>query len=161
MDVIIIFIAKYFILIPIIAAIFVAWRFKNRKDILKFILVVLVGGILSLILAKFASMLWYNPRPFVVGHFSPLIPHAADNGFPSDHVLLASFLGWTILRYSKKTGIGVLVVAALIGISRIMAGVHHPADIVGGFVVSGVAVGLIVCVMYLIERRKKVRSDVV
>ena len=161
MDVIIIFIAKYFILIPIIAAIFVAWRLKNRKDILKFILVVLVGGILSLILAKFASMLWYNPRPFVVGHFSPLIPHAADNGFPSDHVLLASFLGWTILRYSKKIGIGVLVAAAIIGISRVMAGVHHPADIIGSFVVSGVAVGLIVCVMYLIERRKKVRSDVV
>ncbi|HRN97244.1 MAG TPA: phosphatase PAP2 family protein [Candidatus Saccharibacteria bacterium] len=153
MDIFIIFIAKYFIVIPIIAAIFVAWRFKNRKDILKFILVVLVGGILSLILAKVASMLWYNPRPFVVGNFTPLIPHAADNGFPSDHVLLASFLGWTILRYSKKIGIGVLVVAAIIGISRVMAGVHHPIDVIGSFVVSGLVVGLMVLAEYLIKRR--------
>lgn len=153
MDIFIIFIAKYFIVIPIIAAIFVAWRFKNRKDILKFILVVLVGGILSLILAKVASMLWYNPRPFVVGNFTPLIPHAADNGFPSDHVLLASFLGWTILRYSKKIGIGVLVVAAVIGISRVMAGVHHPIDVIGSFVVSGLVVGLMVLAEYLIKRR--------
>lgn len=153
MDIFIIFIAKYFIVIPIIATIFVAWRFKNKKDILKFILVVLVGGILSLILAKVASMLWYNPRPFVVGNFTPLIPHAADNGFPSDHVLLASFLGWTILRYSKKIGIGVLVVAAIIGISRVMAGVHHPIDVIGSFVVSGLVVGLMVLAEYLIKRR--------
>ncbi|HRN90621.1 MAG TPA: phosphatase PAP2 family protein [Candidatus Saccharibacteria bacterium] len=153
MDIFIIFVAKYFIVIPIIATIFVAWRFKNRKDILKFILVVLVGGILSLILAKVASMLWYNPRPFVVGNFTPLIPHAADNGFPSDHVLLASFLGWTILRYSKKIGIGVLVVAAIIGISRVMAGVHHPIDVIGSFVVSGLVVGLMVLAEYLIKRR--------
>lgn len=153
MDIFIIFIAKYFIVIPIIATIFVAWRFKNRKDILKFILVVLVGGILSLILAKVTSMLWYNPRPFVVGNFTPLIPHAADNGFPSDHVLLASFLGWTILRYSKKIGIGVLVVAAIIGISRVMAGVHHPIDVIGSFVVSGLVVGLMVLAEYLIKRR--------
>src|SRR3989442_12390590 len=28
-----------------------------------------------------------DPRPFVVGHFSPLLPHKPNNGVPSHHVL--------------------------------------------------------------------------
>ena len=56
-------------------------------------------GVIALILGH----LYYNPRPFVVGNFTPLISHSVDNGFPSDHVLLASAIASILYFFSKKT----------------------------------------------------------
>lgn len=129
------FVAKYFIILPVIAILFVFWRLP-RAEKLPFIELVIGGAIISVILAKIGSHLISDPRPFVQGHFTPLIKHAADNGFPSDHTLLASFLGFAI--YTKRHVLGklMLVVALLIGLSRMAAGVHHSWDILGAFVCS-------------------------
>ena len=53
---------------------------------------VLPLGVISLpltyVLGVIARSLYFNPRPFMVSGVEPLISHAADNGFPSDHTLL-------------------------------------------------------------------------
>ena len=43
-----------------------------------------------------------TPRPFVVQHVAPLFPRDADNGFPSDHTLLATFFAVCVFFYSRK-----------------------------------------------------------
>src|SRR6185437_16083076 len=98
-----------------------------------------------------------DPRPFVVGHFTPLLPHANDNGFPSDHTLLASFLGYAALRYSRWIGIAALVAAATIGLARVAAGIHHLEDIIGSFVITGVATLVVLLLIKLATNRE--RSD--
>ena len=85
----IIFSAKYLYLLVI--AITVLFFIKQPRDIQKQLL---IFGIITLpaayIIAKLAGFLYYDPRPFIQGGFTPLIPHAADNGFPSDHALLSA-----------------------------------------------------------------------
>lgn len=88
------------------------------------------------LVAKIGSWLYVDPRPFVVGHFTPLIPHTLDNGFPSDHTLLVSALAAVIFPLDKKVSAIVWVLAALVGASRVYAGVHHPIDILGSLAIS-------------------------
>lgn len=134
---IIIIVAKYFVVLPLIGVGIVALQLKGRERY-EFIGVVVGGGILSLLISRLSSHMYHDPRPFVVGHFKPLIPHGNDNGFPSDHTLISSFFGFTTLYYSRKYGTVLLVLAALIGWSRVAAGVHHLTDVVGSFVIAAI-----------------------
>jgi len=73
-------------------------------------------------------------------HLLPLIPHAADNGFPSDHALLAAFLAFTMFLYSRRASLLLLIIAVLIGWARVATHIHSPIDIVGSFVIAGLSV---------------------
>jgi len=39
------------------------------------------------------GLVWFEPRPFMVGIGHTWLDHLADNGFPSDHATLAWSLG--------------------------------------------------------------------
>ena len=154
MNTIAIITAKYAIILPVIVAAIVFWQLKTKQKRTEFVIFLLVGGIVSILLAKVGSAFITDPRPFVEGHFTPLIAHAADNGFPSDHTLLASFIGWVVLYYSRKWGVAALIIAVLIGLSRVYVGVHHLEDIIGSFVISGVST-LLVGYGITVWRKKK------
>ncbi len=134
MNTLIIFTAKYLVFVS--AAIAAFYFFKQprqkQKEVLIFAVVLLP---LSYIVAKIISHFYFDPRPFVVGHFTPLIPHAADNGFPSDHTLLGTAIAFAIFHFNKKTGLFLFFLAILVGIARVLAGAHHFADIMGSILV--------------------------
>lgn len=90
---------------------------------------------LSFILAKVLSFFFYNPRPFVSEKITPLILHAADNGFPSDHTLLSSALAAIVFSFNQKVGSLLWILSLLVGFSRVLAGVHHALDIAGSVMV--------------------------
>lgn len=142
MQQIVTFIAQYFLILSFIGAIYV-WFTLRGKERTRFLLIGIVGAILTYILAKIGGMFYYDTRPFVAGHFTPYFGHSLDNGFPSDHTLLSSFLGFLVLRYNKKWGWALLVLALLIGLSRVVAGVHHLQDIIGSFIFAGLAVWIV------------------
>lgn len=136
MDTLIIFNAKYLIYILIvIAAVYIFIQDKQRRrNILIFTMITLP---LSYVVAKIASLLYYDPLPFVTENFMPLIPQDAGNGFPSDHTLLSGAIAAAIFPFSKKTGAFFFILAIIIGFSRVLAGVHHTVDIIGSlFIVS-------------------------
>jgi undecaprenyl-diphosphatase len=133
------FIAKYFIILALLGALAVWLRLKNKQK-LEAVAVLIVGGIITYALAKIGGHFFYDTRPFVAGHFTPYFSHGADNGFPSDHTLLAGLLAWTAFCYRKRAGVALLVLAAIIGLSRVIAGVHHLADIVGSLIFSAIGV---------------------
>jgi undecaprenyl-diphosphatase len=134
MNTIIIICAKYLIIIPIIAVIiwFIRLPRHEKKQAFFFGLITLP---LAYIFAKIAGHFYFDARPFVVGNFTPLIPHAADNGFPSDHTLLAGALAASVMCSSRKFSIALWIIAILIGISRVAAGIHHWGDIAGSIVI--------------------------
>ena len=58
-------------------------------------------------------------------------------GFPSGHAAVATVLAFTAFRYlPKKTHKPIIVLALLVGISRLFMGVHFPMDLLGGFAVG-------------------------
>lgn len=135
----VILIAKDFIVLPVLIAAYVWLRLESHAK-RRFLILVVGGAIGSVLLAKIGSKLFYDPRPFVAGHFQPYFSHSADNGFPSDHTLLASFLAFVTLRFSRFWGGIALAIAILIGLTRVVAGVHHLVDILGSIICAGLAV---------------------
>jgi len=129
MDILIVFIAKYLIFVS--AAIAVVFFLKQprekKKEILTFAAMLLP---VSYIVAKIAGYFYFSPRPFAVGNFTPLISHAADSGFPSDHTLLGAAIAMAIFHFNKKLGLFLFFLAIFVGLARVLAGVHHSMDIV-------------------------------
>lgn len=91
---------------------------------------------LTYLVGLLAGRAYTNPRPFVSAHITPLFSHAADNGFPSDHVLLTGALAGIIFCYNRKLGIVLYALALVVGASRVASGVHHWSDIFGALAIT-------------------------
>lgn len=148
MNTFMIVVAKYFFLIPVLMPIVYA-LFQPRAVQKRMLLLAVIILPLSYIVAKIGSHLYFDPRPFVVMHVHPLIPHAPDNGFPSDHELISAAFASILFVFNKKWGIAAFILAVFVGYSRVYTLVHHPLDIVGSFVISIV---VMVAVVYGLRR---------
>ena len=73
----------------------------------------------------------HRPRPFISHHVLQLVPESGYS-FPSRHATLFFALALLMYSYNKKAGILFFIGAILIGIGRVMVGVHYPGDILGG-----------------------------
>ena len=135
LNTLIIFGAQYLYLVIIIAALVYLWR-QPKELRWKIALMAVLALPLTYIVAKIISNFYYDPRPFVVGQFTPLLPHGADNGFPSDHTLLSSAVAAVIFFFHRKLGLWLFAVAFAVGASRVFAGIHHFADIFGSMVIA-------------------------
>ena len=114
-------------------------KFK-QKEILLFACICLP---LIYIASRGISLLYYNPRPFVVEHFKPLIAHKTTNGFPSHHVLLTSALAAIIFIFNRRLSVILWILVLFIGVSRMYVGVHHLIDVVGGMLIAVMIVGIV------------------
>ncbi len=138
MDVLIVMGAKYlFVAAPLLVVFVMAVLPPSRRPLLTRGVMALA---LAIALAKGGGTLYNEPRPFVVRHVAPLIPHEADNGFPSDHTLLCAACAFLILPFSRPLGMAAAGVALLVGAARIAALIHSPLDILASFVFAAIAV---------------------
>ena len=134
MNTIIIFSAKYLYLFIVAIAAVLFWRLKEyRREIFIF---AAISFPLTYLTRLLAGSLYFNPRPFVVEHFIPLISHSADNGFPSDHTLLVSAIAMLFFYYRRRTSFVLWALAFVVGAARVMAGVHHSLDIAGSMLIA-------------------------
>ncbi len=148
MNEIIVFTATYVYFASI--AIFIGYFFYTKAlTRRKFLLLSLFSLPVSYLSGLLANLLYYDPRPFVVLHITPLFYHVADNGFPSDHALLMGTLAAIITVYNKWVGFILWVLAILVGISRVVASVHHTIDILASF---GIAIASTYIVWRLLKR---------
>ncbi len=152
MNLLIIFTAKYLFLVSgLIYVLFTFSLFKTNKNKFKsFILLSVISFPLIYLVAKLLGMIISDPRPFLITHTKPLIDSAIDNGFPSDHTLLTMALASIVFLYNRKLGIFLTVLALLVGIARVFAGVHHWLDIFGSICIAIAVAGT----TYFIARTK-------
>ena len=141
-----IFAAKYLSLAPIVilAVYFLVQPWPAKKRMARFALPALV---LTYVVWLIGNHIYVDPRPFVVGHFTPLVPHAPDNGFPSDHTLLVAALA-AIACYWNDTLGGILVALALIvAVARVYVGLHHPIDVIGSVAIAAIVTSAVFIVL--------------
>jgi len=94
------------------------------------------SGVLAWILAYALKYLFHTPRPFdAFSQVHSLIPESGY-AFPSGHATFFMALAFSIFFMHKRAGYWFIFFAILIGVARIMAGVHFPIDILGGFVLG-------------------------
>jgi len=142
MNTLIIFGAEYLYLVIVVLAIAYIWR--APKELQKRMIVCAIITLpVTYIVAKIASQFYYNARPFIVGDFIPLLPHTNDNGFPSDHTLLSSAIAMTLFFFYQKRGLFLFVVAFLVGLARVLVGIHHLSDIFGSMIIASLVAYII------------------
>lgn len=79
-----------------------------------------------------------RPRPFVTfTDLHILIPTPSEFSFPSGHTS-SSFAAAGVLysNLPKKVGIPAVILAGLIGLSRLYVGVHYPTDVIAGIIMG-------------------------
>lgn len=128
---------------------------KTRKIGLTSILALLVSLLINNIILK---NLVARVRPYeVIEGLVPLIRKPWDYSFPSGHTGSSFASAWVFYRrLPKRFGIPALVLAGLIGLSRLYLGVHYPTDVLFGMV-SGIGSGCIamLIVQAIIDKRAK------
>ena len=140
-DVLAIFIARDLIFLLAIGGLIV-FALATKKDQVKLAKLGALSAGLALLLSRLSSLIYFNPRPFVEQGITPLIAHAANNGFPSDHALLGLTLAGILFVHNKKLGACFFLVAVAIGASRVYLKIHSPEDIVGSFAIAILAVAV-------------------
>jgi undecaprenyl-diphosphatase len=102
----------------------------------------------------------------LVGRLRPVVPHpiafGTGNSFPSGHSLgsivcygaiLLVFLPAIPPKWRTTVRTAVIVLVALIGISRLMLGVHYLSDVIGGWALGIAWLGLTAYAFELIRRQ--------
>ncbi len=138
MNALIVVAAQYLIVAMALAAV-VCWALAPAPARRSMAIVAIVSGVLALVLTKVAGAMYYDPRPFLDPHIRPLFDHSPDNGFPSDHTVIATLIGLTVFRRSRRLGLALLGLAIVVGCARVAAHVHHALDIAAGVGVAGLA----------------------
>ena len=86
-------------------------------------------AILSLIRKKIN-----HPRPYETWDISPLLEKdSSGQSMPSRHVFSATIISMACLHSSLPVGLACLLFSALLGLVRVLGGVHYPKDVLVGY----------------------------
>jgi len=112
--------------------------FRILKQKWKEITLVFFSGIFAWSIATVLKIIFHTPRPYMaLENVIPLVDKT-DFSFPSGHATFFMALGVAIFLCHKKAGYYFIISALIIGIARIIVGVHFPVDILGGFFLGAV-----------------------
>ena len=111
------------------------WFTKNKENKIM-IICASIAFILAETMGKFAGLFHFNHQPFaVLSNTNQLIEKAVDNSFPSDHTILFFSFCMSFWLFKKGRWVIWILLAILVGVSRIWVGVHYPLDVlVGAFI---------------------------
>ncbi len=98
----------------------------------------------------------YRDRPFVVYDIVPLLEHSATKSFPSDHTGVSFAIATALTVLDRRHALWAYPLAFLIGLGRVFAGIHFPADVLAG-IVTGIGSALLVCAVIARLRLRGVR----
>ncbi len=88
-------------------------------------------------ISRIIKYFYFSPRPFVeLDNVKSLIIHGTNDSMPSGHTVLSSALAMITYIYNKNIGILFVIFAILIGLSRIIVGVHWPLDVLAGLLLG-------------------------
>ncbi len=124
------------------AAVFVK---SVRRDVYQTYARAFMAGLSALAVAKIMSLFYQEAaRPFAVSGALPKAAYLNNPGFPSDHALLAAtvtLVVWAVTG-NVRASLWLAGLSVAVGIGRVLALVHTPVDIAGGYAAAAIGVGL-------------------
>ena len=107
---------------------------KGKKVLLEGAAVVTFG----LLVNQLITIFYFHPRPYMMGLCKPLIPHAPETSFPSDHATLLFGAAFALLFRSgwQSKGALLLIISVIGAWGRVYTGLHFPFDMLGSFAVA-------------------------
>lgn len=93
-----------------------------------------ITGVVALLFAKAASLLYQGERPFETMGVAPGAAFLPNPGFPSDHALLVFVVACVVWASTKNLPLTAFVasMAIVVAWGRVAALVHTPLDVLGG-----------------------------
>lgn len=133
--------AQGLIVVPVISLYFL-WKLpepiSHKHGNQKAALMAVMSLFLALAIKSGVAFLWFRARPFLSHPDMVHLPiHVDPSSFPSGHTIIAFAIAIS-LQYSgvKKWASWLMFAAVLIGLGRVMAGVHYPSDVIGGILIA-------------------------
>ena len=103
------------------------------------LLVIPVG--VATIISEAISKFYLRQRPFaVMSDIKLLVPHSADGGMPSHHMVFMASAALMVYLSNKRLGVILIGLSLISGVARISAGIHYPSDVLAGILLAGATV---------------------
>ena len=121
------------VLMPLAYLTLLGTAFMNeglRQELAAYIMVPAFGFVLLTLVRK-----WINqPRPYETWGIVPLLDKdSSGNSMPSRHVFSATIISMACVHANLLAGLILLVLSALLGLVRVLGGVHYPKDVLVGY----------------------------
>ena len=147
-DAIIIFCATYLIFFLVGGTLVMVWRTRHYERVLR-VLHILGSMALGEALVFGSHFLYNRPRPFDMFDLpNQLLYHSAGNAFPSGHATVAFAIATAVFLWNRTWGSVLYAAALVVGISRIIGGVHWPTDILAGALVGAWSAWMIYAILW-------------
>ena len=138
-DKVIVFLASYlaYILIALFLVLLLISQYSRREK-LQILLVAGIGTIIARFgIVELIRFFYHRPRPFLDLSVNQLLA-SNEWSFPSGHSAFFFALSTAVYLYNRKWGIGFFTATILMALSRVVAGIHYPSDILAGAVIGAV-----------------------
>ena len=93
------------------------------------LLLTIIKPLSSFLIVTLIRKLYNRPRPCMTFNIEPLVGHKTGESFPSRHTVSA-------LNINIHLGIIALIIACIVGLSRIICAVHFISDVLCGFLIA-------------------------
>lgn len=150
LDFIIFFIAEYFDHIVLAAALlfFLVHRhypdkrrlmsYQQMRTRIKEVVLISASFLSAWGIVMLLKEIFAIPRPYLyLENVNLLFPYGAFDSFPSGHAAFFASLAVAVYFHHKRLSYILAFFALLIGITRIISGVHLPYDILAGYLLGG------------------------
>lgn len=122
------------VVMPIVYLILLATTYLQEgfgEQVLMYVFIPASGFVILSFLRKKINA----PRPYEEWDIKPLLDRdSPGQSMPSRHVFSATIISMACLHASLSVGSILLVFSALLGLVRVLAGVHFPKDVVVGYI---------------------------
>ena len=121
------------VVMPIVYLILLATTYFQEgfgKQVLIYVFVPASGFVILSFLRKKINA----PRPYEVWEIVPLLDRdSPGQSMPSRHVFSATIISMACLHASLSVGLILLILSAILGLVRVLGGVHYPKDVLVGY----------------------------
>lgn len=113
------------------------WKDLARNLFAKGLAIFAIPAGTAILISESISAIYIRQRPFVAdSHVKLLVPHGADGGMPSHHIVFMVAIVVSIYFYDRRFATFLALLTVLTGIARVVAGIHYPSDIIAGAILG-------------------------